>query len=789
MKQIHFQKNHIIRILTLSLGIAISVILLSKIFFELSYNDYITDKDNTYIVNENYSEHEGEFDSSPHVSGLIASGIQKYVPGVVLVTRFTGIGWGSNLIIDESNNKYAGKTALVDTNFFKVFPLKIIAGDPIKILDQKHYGLISASVAQRMGGAEKVLGHTFKRDDNKNMEFVINGIFEDFPKNSDFDYDILISINSFPSEGLNRWFGTDRFTSFVKFAKGVNPHSPEVKKALRKMQEEKQDIEKIEAGGWQLYYNFESINTFHLSSGKTKNIVLILAIVSIFLLLASIFNYILIVISSIVKRSMEVGIRKFHGAKGWDIFILMLKETGFDFILSIIIAVILILCLSGNTLTLVGQSMAEMLTLATIIKLFVILFVLYIIASIIPSYLFSKIPLSTVFRRYKESKNKWKKALLFLQFFITAVLLFFLIIVVRQYNTIINNDTGYAYKNLAHCNVSDVDNTQLQTCINILESEAFIDQVGASYELPYEGYSGNNIYLSKPTISNTGSVISDNDLFNIADGYSATENFYEIFEIPFIEGRAPKTNNEVAVSESFISRINEFEDWPDGVIGKNIGISEHGHPFTICGIFKDYIVGNSAFPDQRPIVHFWSELNSSKEGNLLIKFKNINAENIAKVEQILKDNLQGKSIEIKIASDDIKAQMSDFIKLRQAILIGGIFSLLITIMGLIGYTEDETARRSAEIAIRKINGAKISQILAILIKDILKVALVSIILASMLSIFAARDLLNLFAVKTSLSPLIFILGGLALLVIIVVVVIIKSINVAHQNPVKAIKSE
>ncbi|MFA6662669.1 MAG: FtsX-like permease family protein, partial [Bacilli bacterium] len=453
------------------------------------------------------------------------------------------------------------------------------------------------------------------------------------------------------------------------------------------------------------------------------------------------------------------------------------------------VAAMLILCLSGNTLSLVGQSMGVMLTIPTIIKLFVIIFVLYIIASIIPSYLFSKIPLSTVFRRYKESKNQWKKALLFLQFFITAVLLFFLIIVVRQYNTIINNDPGYAYENLVHCNVSDVDNTQLQTCINLLESEAFIDQVGASYELPYEGYSGNNIYLAKPTISNTGSVISDNDLFNIADGYSTTENFYEIFEIPFIEGRAPKTENEIAVSEFFVKRMNEFVDWSDGIIGKTVGVSEHGQPFTICGIFKDYVVGDNAFPDGRPIVHFWSELNSSREGNLLIKFKNINSENIAKVEQILKDNLQGKSIEIKIASDDIKAQMTDFIKLRQSILIGGIFSLLITIMGLIGYTEDETARRSAEIAIRKINGAKIYQILEILIKDILKVALVSIILASVLSIFAARNLLDLFAVKTSLNPFIFIFGGLAILFIIIVVVIIKSINVAHQNPVEAIKSE
>lgn len=787
MKPIHLKKNYMIRILTLGLGLAISVVLLSKIFFERSYNDYLTEGDQTYLVYENYSEHDGDFKNMPQTSGSIAPGIQAYVPGVVLNTRFTSIGWGSDLIIDENNHKYDGKTALVDTNFFKFFPLKIIAGDPTKILTQRYCGLVSASVAEKMGGRDQVLGHTFKRDDNKNMEFVINGIYEDFPKNTDFDYDILISINSFPSGGLNRWLGTERFTSLVKLAPGVNPHSPEIKKALRRMQEEKQDIEQIEASGWQMYYNFVSINDYHLTSGKTKNILLILAIVSTFLLLASIFNYILIVISSIVKRSMEVGIRKFHGAQGWDIFRLMLKETGIDFVLSILIASLIILGLSGNTLSLVGHSMGEMLTSSIMIKLFLIIFLLYLIASIIPSFLFSKIPLSTVFRRYKESKNKWKKTLLFLQFLITAVLLFFLIIVVRQYNTLINQDTGYAYKNLAHCNVSDVDNARLQTCINLLEAEAFIDQVGASYGLPYERYSGNNIGVHPST--NTNLVFSKNDLFNIADGYSSTANFFDLFEIPFIAGRAPKTKDEVAVSASFIPRINEFVNWPDGVIGKSISISEHGSSFTICGIFKDYVVGHSAFPDERPTIHFYSPLNSSKESNLLIKFKSMTVEHRAKAEQILRDQLPGKSIELKLASEDIKAQMSDFSKLRQAILLGGLFSLLITIMGLIGYTEDETARRSAEIAIRKINGAKISQILIILLKDILRVAALSLVLATVFSLLVARNLLNLFAVKTSLSPWIFILGGLALLVIIIVVVVIKSIKVAHQNPVEAIKSE
>ena len=126
-----------IRVLTLGLGLAISVVLLSKIFFECSYNNYLTEGDQIYLVYENYSEHDGVFENMPRTSGSIAPGIQDYVPGVVHNTRFTTIGWGSDITIDENNHKYDGKTALVDTNFFKFFPLKIIAGGPTKILTQR----------------------------------------------------------------------------------------------------------------------------------------------------------------------------------------------------------------------------------------------------------------------------------------------------------------------------------------------------------------------------------------------------------------------------------------------------------------------------------------------------------------------------------------------------------------------------------------------------------------------------------------------------------------------------
>ena len=128
-------------------------------------------------------------------------------------------------------------------------------------------------------------------------------------------------------------------------------------------------------------------------------------------------------------------------------------------------------------------------------------------------------------------------------------------------------------------------------------------------------------------------------------------------------------------------------------------------------------------------------------------------------------------------------------KFRNGILVGGIITMVIALFGLVGYTSDEVNRRRKEIAIRKVNGAKVSDILRIFLKDIVKIALPCIVIGDIVAWAIARQWLMSFSVKTSLTPLEFIYVTIVLLVIIGAAVVINCYKVANSNPVKYLKDE
>lgn len=134
-----------------------------------------------------------------------------------------------------------------------------------------------------------------------------------------------------------------------------------------------------------------------------------------------------------------------------------------------------------------------------------------------------------------------------------------------------------------------------------------------SYGLPLEWSSGNNVLLWETPIR---------DLFNIADQYEGTEGLFSMLGIQFVEGHYPQTLTEVAVSESFLGKMAEFEDWSDGAVGKQIYISEHsenGQAYTVSGVYKDYRIRNLTNPDERASVKFLGKVGEGYMPYILVK--------------------------------------------------------------------------------------------------------------------------------------------------------------------------
>lgn len=780
----------IIKVLSLGVGMAIAVILIAKVCFELSYDNVYKDIDRIYKIRTG-AVMQGEDKDFGQVSGAIAPGFKAEVPGVLEATRFTSIFNSENFIIDDDGSKVAAEHLLADSCFFRIFNRQFLAGEPEKALRSWSGDVaISKTFAEKLGGVGAAVGKQIANEDNPNLKLTVCGVYEDFPKNGSIHADVILSIEAMSKWSLSNWVGNDRYVAFVKLAEGVDPAS--LKDAIHEMQKAHQPLEEMEKSGLTLWYFLSPLATEHSSKPEVRNLVFILAIIAALLLLVSIMNYVLVAISDVIRRAREVGVRKCYGAESWDINRILLRETACNLGLSLAVAAALVLAFRGAIESLLGVPVQDLITPLSVWIVICVVVLVFLVSAIIPAQMFTRIPISSAFRGYKESKRRWKISLLSFQFAINAVLVSLVLIVSFQYRKVLNTDPGYEYRNLVYETFPSYDQTKMNAIAGALRSLPEVEAAELTYTMPFEKASGNNVYLPG----------DDRELFNIADEYGASEGFFDMMGFRLVEGSVPKGPNDVAVSKSFVTKMAAFADWSDGAVGKIVNISEHDQ-VTICGVYEDYVIGDVTDMDERPSVRFcwnrdfyteadkdvdkydWSGLMHT----IVIKLSEVTPAAMRKVEKTIREVAPDSDAEVKAYSETLVNMYDSTKQMKRTYELSALFALLIAVIGLISYVRDENYRRSAEIAVRKVNGAQSSEIVSMLVTDILKVAVFAVIIGDAGAWLVAHYWLQQFAVKIALNPLFFIAADIIVLAIIVSVIVIGSLRIAHTNPVESLKNE
>lgn len=780
----------IIKVLSLGVGMAIAVILIAKVCFELSYDNVYKDIDRIYKIRTG-TVMQGEDKDFGQVSGAIAPGFKAEVPGVLEATRFTSIFNSENFIIDDDGSKVAAEHLLADSCFFRIFNRQFLAGEPEMALRSWSGDVaISKTFAEKLGGVGAAVGKQIANEDNPNLKLTVCGVYEDFPKNGSIHADVILSIEAMSQRSLSNWVGNDRYVAFVKLAEGVDPAS--LKDAIHEMQKAHQPLEEMEKSGLTLWYFLSPLATEHSSRPEVRNLVFILSIIAALLLLVSIMNYVLVAISDVIRRAREVGVRKCYGAESWDINRILLRETACNLGLSLAVAAALVLAFRGAIESLLGVPVQDLITPLSVWIVICVVVLVFLVSAIIPAQMFTRIPISSAFRGYKESKRRWKISLLAFQFAINAVLVSLVLIVSFQYRKVLNTDPGYEYRNLVYETFPSYDQTKMNAIAGALRSLPEVEAAELTYTMPFEKASGNNVYLPG----------DDRELFNIADEYGASEGFFDMMGFRLVEGSVPKGPNDVAVSKSFVTKMAAFADWSDGAVGKIVNISEHGQ-VTICGVYEDYVIGDVTDMDERPSVRFcwnrdfyteadkdvdkydWSGLMHT----IVIKLNEVTPAAMRKVEKTIREVAPDSDAEVKAYSETLVNMYDSTKQMKRTYELGALFALLIAVIGLISYVRDENYRRSAEIAVRKVNGAQSSEIVSMLVTDILKVAVFAVIIGDAGAWLVAHYWLQQFPVKIVLNPLFFIAADIIVLAIIVSVIVIGSLRIAHTNPVESLKNE
>lgn len=358
-------------------------------------------------------------------------------------------------------------------------------------------------------------------------------------------------------------------------------------------------------------------------------------------------------------------------------------------------------------------------------------------------------------------------------------------VISAQYGKAVNDKPGYEYRNLLWTPLTGTDHSTHQGIIDDLKAIPGVLDVQMSYSLPLDYSSGNNIFQMKDG--------NKEELFNIADQYEGSAGLFEMLEIPFIEGRYPRIASEVAVSESFVNKMMEFQDWSDGAVGKQIQITEHSRSaedaFTVSGVYKDYRINTLTNQDTRASIKFLGETGSTSLNFMAIKVSDISTEMIARVEESIQARIENKEIEVKAYRDSMREAYSDERKMRNTVMAGCAVSIIIALFGLVGYVHDESQRRSKEMAVRKINGASVMEIIGIYVTEITKLSIPALIIGNAGAYFASTLWLKNFSEKIALSPWYFILADIFIMMLVIACAVLNSLKISRSNPVESLKNE
>jgi len=770
-----------IKILSLGVGLAMGLILISKVIFEFTYDDFFPDKERIYRVMSNYTMGDGSEGEYWNLSGGVAPGMKREIPEVEIATRYTS--FGDMVFKTPDKNKYKGRFIFADTCFFDVLPLPVLAGDVKEVLSRPMYAMVSEKIAKNMGGIENAIGKVFEIDPAPGRPITIGGVFKDLPENTHLNYDIMVSmvsIGRFSHDGTENWVGNDRYTGFVKLYPGVEPES--LYPAFRQMQERNMPMEELKKAGVDVHYTLVPLTDIHSKDLETRRMALLLGLLAFALIFTAIMNYILIVLSSLVTRTKEMAVYKSYGASGKNIMDLMMTETALHLFFALLLSVFLIFLFRSKVYEILNVTVDALFSGSTIVIITGICLIVFLVSGVVPSMLYARIPVASAFRNFKESRRNWKLASLFIQFIATMFLVSLLVIIWKQYRLMINDDPGYTYEKVIYCSTSGIQPEERQKALDELRRLSFVESIATASTLPMDGFSGNNVSLPG----------EDRELFNMADMYYADENYFSLLDIPVIEGRGfdptfySEDNQQALVSRTFAEKVSLTAGWSDGIVGKSLDISEHG-TVTVCGVFPDIRLGSIAHEDKRPTAIFYGK--SPNNLYLVVKLQEFSSENMMAVSRVLERLLPDKDIEVhsyKMGMVDMYGASRLF---RDSVMIGGIVTLLISLIGLIGYLKDEMNRRRSEIAVRRINGGTVADILLLFIKDIFRIAFPAVLFGGIIAYVTGMKWLESFSVKSHLSFFIFLICGIIVLTIIIALISLNGYKNASENPVHNLRSE
>ena len=764
MKQLYYvirtllrgRGSNIIKVISLGLGLTMSILLFSRVAFEQSYDTFYKDYDNLYQIFSIFSADGEQFEPQKQNCGPVAGAILENFPKEVEAATSIAYFLGGPLY--NGSVRFDDEILLADSLFFRTMGIEVLSGNPENELVQPDVIFLSDRLAQKIFGGENPIGKVLSY--NKEITFTVKGTYAALPENTTMRPEGVVSMPTAWSRswGNYSWRGGDSYYEYIRFRPGADKEiiNARLDDMIQKYRPEEDKTAFV-----------KPIRDVYRNEDQVKRMDSIMSILALAILFIAALNYVLISISSLTYRAKAVGVHKCSGASGGTVFSMFLLETGIIIVLALVLMGLILLNF---------QEFIEDTTAAKLSVLFApdriwvplaVVLVLFVVGGVLPGRLFARIPVSQVFRRYTEGKKGWKRPLLFIQFAGVAFICGLMYVVMAQYNYVKDKDMGYNPQRVAVGNAYFGSEEESEPALQFFRGLPYVEEVSSAVSTPIWSYSGSMIEGE-----------SGQSLFSTRYSF-ALEDYFKMMGMTMKEGRAPRAADEIVVNEAFAERMR----WGDKAL--NHPLHTEGKNFKVVGILKDFHIGSYYQPQDVIMFGYTRTFGNTVH----VRLKEPFAENLRRLNKDVNEAYPDKTIDFAGLEQRILERYNPVRVFSNATILAAVTMFFVMLMGLIGYTTDEVRRRSKEIAIRKVNGAESSGILELLSKDVLYVAGPAVIIGIIASAYVNEMWMDQFAAQVPLSWPVYVLIALVILLLIVACVIWKSWRIANENPVKSIKSE
>jgi putative ABC transport system permease protein len=786
----------LVNILGLSLGIAASLILFMYTSSEMSYDKFFPDYDRIYRVRcDNLAA--GEYsERMARTNGPVGQAIRNEFPEVEQVVQLEKDNLQGLLSTDQV--KYRIENGyFASENFFQVFSYPLIRGDKNTVLKEPGSIILSESLAKNFFGNEDPVGKEIKF--NEKGRFKVTGVFKDIPENTHLKFDLLVSYITltklFAPYMESEWDSGESVYTYLKLKKGTDAAELEAKFPAMV---ERHMGSYLRAANHDKRYFLQPLSDIHLYShfdaeaeanGDGRS-VKFLGIIAFLIILIAWINYVNLSVSRSMERFKEIGIRMVAGAGKNQ----LKRQFMLEAILLNLVAVLLAVILAGVIYPYFSEFTGMKIQAGTwynkTIWLSFALIVLTgaLLSSVYPAFILTAVnPVQVLKGKYSAVHRKFSlnKLLLTFQFAISISLIIVTIVVHRQIAFMQNQDLGVDIRQTLVVHRPSVIDTswfrKVESFKTDLKNQASVTEVSLSRYIPGEPINYSQAFKREGNENDKFSRVLYSDFFD--------EDYTHLYGLKFLAGRnfiKGKRDREMIINRKALKTLGIAT--PQAAIGQKIYNEGWKYTHTIVGVIEDYHQ-RTVKEDFLPMayMHFTGPQLTSYF-SIRTNTRNMK-QTLLQVENIWNKTFPGNTFDYFFLDQQYNEQYKADVQFGRVFMLFSILAILIACVGLFALTLYTILRRSKEVAVRKVIGASVLDLLGILTREYFLLVGIAGVIAIPAMYWAMDGWLRNYANKIQLSWIFFILPVFILLAIVLISILFQVIKAVQTNPTKTLRTE